>query len=102
MEFGEVLPWIFLVLLAIWFFSRPTESQPHNLQRVERKIDYLLKHFQLDPEEAASISLSEEVIALIRSGEKIAAIKQLRKETHLGLKEAKEAVEQYQQSRHGT
>jgi hypothetical protein len=100
MDISEILPWVFLAFFAFWIFARPRDSEPYNLARLERKIDYLLRHFQLDPREAASIPFSDEVIALIKSGEKIAAIKQLRQETHLGLKEAKEAVEQYQQSGH--
>lgn len=41
-------------------------------------------------------SLSEAVVAAIRQGRKIEAIKLLREETGLGLKESKEAVEAYE------
>jgi hypothetical protein len=96
MEMNEVLPWIFLALFALWSVSRSRDSEIGNLSRLERKIDYLLKHFELNPKEAADVHLSAEVIGLIKTGKKIAAIKQLRKETQMDLREAKEAVEQFE------
>jgi hypothetical protein len=83
-------------VVAIWSFFRTKESRPPDLYRLERKIDYLLRHHEIDPKEAETIPLSDEVIALLQAGKKIAAIKKLRQETRMDLREAKEAVEQFQ------
>jgi len=96
METREVLPWVLLFVIAAWSFLRSKETKPPNLSRLERKIDYLLRHFEIDPKEAEAIPLSVEVIALIKGGKKIAAIKKLREETLLDLREAKEAVENFE------
>jgi ribosomal protein L7/L12 len=60
------------------------------LARIERKLDKLLDHFQL---EAADDGLAE-VRQLAASGRKIEAIKKYRELTGAGLAEAKAAVEQ--------
>lgn len=59
------------------------------IARVERKLDLILGHLgvqQDDPE-------LERVVALVRDGQKIQAIKAYREVTGAGLKEAKDAVE---------
>lgn len=75
------------------------------LLRVERKLDYLLKHYGADddtialigeghdPAKIAQAALEREVLAINATNGKIAAIKHLRDQTHLGLKEAKDTVE---------
>src|SRR4051812_46924941 len=71
------------------------------LARVERKLDALLKELNIaytDP--AGPEGLSEEVRRLADDpAQKIAAIKLHREQTGLGLKEAKDAVEAYQDRR---
>jgi ribosomal protein L7/L12 len=59
------------------------------LGRVERKLDLLLKHAQIDLAAVAD----REATALVRSGSKIQAIRAYRELTGTGLAEAKEAVE---------
>ncbi|MCX4576369.1 ribosomal protein L7/L12 [Streptomyces sp. NBC_01571] len=59
------------------------------IARVERKLDLILDHLgiqQAEPE-------LEQVVALVRDGRKIQAIKAYREFTGVGLKEAKDAVE---------
>ena len=53
--------------------------------------------FADDASVGSSSEPSGEVISLIQSGHKIQAIKRYREETGLGLKEAKDAVERYEQ-----
>ena len=66
----------------------------HRLKRLEKKLDLILKHLQIEfidePE-----ALSEQTRLFADQGEKIAAIKQHRNETGVGLAEAKQAVEDY-------
>ena len=67
------------------------------LARLERKLDAILRHLNVphvDP--ASSEGLSEEVKALANdSAQKIQAIKLLREQTGLGLREAKDAIDAY-------
>lgn len=50
------------------------------------------------PAPPPEVAISEPVQALIRQGNLIAAIKQLREETGLGLKEAKDAIEAWRRA----
>jgi hypothetical protein len=72
-------------------------SDAARLRRVEAKVDLILKHLGLEykgPETPGG--LSEEVKALADDpAKKISAIALHRKQTGLGLKEAKDAVEAY-------
>ena len=68
MENREILLWILLFIFAGWSFLRTKESRPPGNPRLERKVDFLLKHLEIDPKEAAAISLSVEVIALLKAG----------------------------------
>ena len=75
------------------------------LLRVERKLDYLLKHYGADddtiarigeghdPAKLAQAALEREVLAINAAHGKIAAIKHLREQTQMGLKDAKTTVE---------
>jgi len=69
----------------------PLESK---LSRLEGKVDVLLKHAGItyDPYK----NLSDEVIRAVQQGEKVQAIKHYRAETGVGLKEAKEFIEEVQ------
>ena len=87
-----ILGALFLFVLSSMFRNR--ESGTVEVGRLERKVDYLLKHFDLDPREASAIHASAEVMALVQSSNKIGAIKQLRRESHMGLREAKEVVDE--------
>ncbi|MDG2130994.1 MAG: ribosomal protein L7/L12 [Fuerstiella sp.] len=67
------------------------------LSRLDRKVDVLIQHLDVDiPEALAKYGLSTTVAELADEGKKIEAIKVHRKETGVGLKEAKDAIEAYQ------
>ena len=67
------------------------------LNRLERKVDFLLRELNLlEREEAALLDFDPdltEVSALVRQNRKIEAIKLYRELTGAGLKEAKEVVD---------
>jgi ribosomal protein L7/L12 len=58
-------------------------------RRLERKIDLILNHLGVDPNQGAN----EKVMELLKAGQKIQAIKLYREQTGAGLKEAKDYVE---------
>jgi ribosomal protein L7/L12 len=78
-------------------FASLRSTDATRLVRLERKLDAILRHFNIaytDP--ASPEGLSEEVRKLADDpAKKIQAIKLLREQTGLGLKEAKDAVEAY-------
>jgi ribosomal protein L7/L12 len=66
--------------------------------RIERKLNLLLRHGGIDPEQA--VPLSDRVKAIANDpGQTIEAIKAYREETGAGLAEAKDAVERYVRTR---
>ncbi len=68
---------------------------------LEQKVSFLLKHLGLEAQAAGSAPQLDEVQALLVQGRLIEAIKVYRERTGLGLREAKDAVEQMQsQLRH--
>ncbi|MGN9755770.1 ribosomal protein L7/L12 [Streptomyces sp. SD31] len=83
---------LFLVLAAfagiITIQSRISRTD-QRVARVERKLDLVLDHLGLQADEPRM----DEVLALLRNGKKIEAIKVYREITGEGLKEAKDAVE---------
>lgn len=95
----------FLILAGIVaFFAggavalRPSDQS--RLKRLEKKLNLLLKHFEIeDPDLVTVNGLTAEVRQLADAGQKIEAIKVHREQTGLGLKEAKDAVEAYLDSR---
>jgi ribosomal protein L7/L12 len=82
---------VLIGVLAIWAIV--TRSQAA-LDRVERRLNLLLRHFNIDA--APGSPLSERVKGLADDpARKIEAIKVYRDETGAGLAEAKAAVEAY-------
>ena len=66
----------------------------YRLGQLEQKINFLMKHLGLEAEYAdASRTDMDDVVALVRRGDKIGAIKLYRDKTGVGLAEAKKAVE---------
>lgn len=80
---------VILVLVFVSLFTRGAGDSPR-LRTVERKLDLLLKQLGVDPNEG----LDEQIQQLVKSGQKIEAIKLYRMQSGLGLKEAKEHIEQ--------
>ena len=81
-----------LVLFAgLRYHLNTIERRTALIARVDAKLDLLLKHAGLtyDPYEKVSASVMEAV----KAGRKIEAIKRYRKETNVGLADAKEYVE---------
>jgi large subunit ribosomal protein L7/L12 len=75
------------------------DDELRRLRTLENQVAYLFRHLGLDPADAvptASGELAPEVVALINSGNKIQAIKAHRERTGLGLAEAKDAVERFE------
>jgi ribosomal protein L7/L12 len=75
-----------------------TESQIIiRLNRLERKVDFLLRELNLVEKEEATLPdfgpVLTEVAELVRQNRKIEAIKLYREMTGVGLKEAKEVVD---------
>ncbi|MHC4444116.1 MAG: hypothetical protein ACYTBZ_12450 [Planctomycetota bacterium] len=94
MDIMELIVWGLLLVFIVWSSVRLKETvNPTDVFRLERKIDYLLKRFDIDPKEAEATRPSVEVIDLIKAGKKIGAIKKLRQEARLTLREAKEIVD---------
>jgi hypothetical protein len=87
-----IAPSIVLVgVLAVWGIVSRTQTR---LERVERRLNLLLRHFHIDP--SAGSPLSDQVRALADDpARKIEAIRVYREETGAGLAEAKAAVEAY-------
>jgi len=87
-----IAPSIVLVgVLAVWGIVSRTQTR---LERVERRLNLLLRHFNIDP--SAGSPLSDRVRGLADDpARKIEAIRVYREETGAGLAEAKAAVEAY-------
>jgi ribosomal protein L7/L12 len=64
------------------------------LARIERKLDLVMQHLGLHDYAPTAPDPLAEVRHLARQGKKIQAIKVYREHTGVGLKEAKDAVEQ--------
>ena len=80
--------------MALFDFS--TKSDPAaaaRLVRVERKLDLIMQSLGLKYEDVNTLSPAAQAAA--RNGNKIEAIKLHREATNCGLKEAKEAVEEW-------
>jgi hypothetical protein len=77
---------VFGLLLMAYFLSPKAEG---NNRRLERKVDLILKHLGIDPNQG----VDEKIMELVNAGRKIEAIKLYREQTGVGLKEAKDYVE---------
>ena len=85
--------WISMAALALAIFVVMAQGRiEHSLSRSERKLNALLRHFDIDAAEA--LGVSDRVKDLARDPSKrIEAIKAHRAETGAGLAEAKDAVD---------
>ncbi len=77
-----------LILLSLWSSGASGENL-RRIKRIERKIDLILGHLGLDPNQG----VDQQVLELVKAGRKIEAIKAYRELTQVGLKEAKDYVE---------
>ncbi|MEU6134438.1 ribosomal protein L7/L12 [Nocardioides sp. NPDC047086] len=93
MDVIGVVALVGLVLLYFTIESSATRTRTElsrRMNRLEDKVDLLLKHAGL---EEPPLPRQDEVVALVRAGKKIEAIKVYREATGAGLVEAKNAVE---------
>jgi len=84
--FWLVLGTFVMVLLSMF---RNSSSVANGNSRLERKVDLILKHLGIDPNQG----VDEKIMELMKAGQKIEAIKLYREQTGVGLKEAKDYVE---------
>ena len=93
--------WIAVIVIifggssAAYAFFRLADAS--RLRRIEEKLNLILKHLELEYKDPATPgALSDEVKALADDPtRKVAAIKLLREQTGLGLKEAKDVIDAY-------
>jgi ribosomal protein L7/L12 len=85
------------IVLVVALLTRAGRGSTNDakLRRIDRKIDMLVQHLGIELPETVVSGLSTEVCNLADAGRKIDAIKVHREETGVGLKEAKDAVEEY-------
>lgn len=85
---------ILVVVINVAFKLIELASSVRTLNRVEAKLDLLLKqaNIKFDP----YANLSREITDAVRAGQKIQAIKLYRQESGAGLKDAKDFIEEYQ------
>src|SRR4051794_32302455 len=93
----EIIAVIVAALVVTWLISarlNQMAKQIASISRIESKLDLVLKQagIEYDPYK----NVSPKVIDLVKAGKKIEAIKTCRAETGVGLKEAKEYVEELQ------
>ena len=77
------------LLVALLGLIRRSPGARDN-RRIERKLDLILKHLEIEEVDA---EVDERIRALLKSGDKIEAVKLYRDLTGVGLKEAKDYVE---------
>jgi ribosomal L7/L12-like protein len=88
----DVTFWLVLALFIVVLGSSWTSTGSNNarlLGRLDRKVDLILKHLGIDPNQEVNL----EIMELMKAGQKIQAIKLYRQQTGAGLKEAKDYVE---------
>ena len=89
--------------LAIWNADGMDNAEYARLREririLEAQTAHVYRHLGLDPEAAVpapSNDLDPEIVQLVNSGKKIHAIKLYRERTGLGLKEAHDAIEAFE------
>ena len=88
--FDDAVFWLSLGTLIVVLLSLARNSSTTSTNdRLERKVDLILKHLGLDPNQG----VDEKIMELMKSGQKIQAIKLYREQSGVGLKEAKDYVE---------
>ena len=85
--------WLLVAALIGYVVGRLSKpAQDDRLTRIDRKLTMLTEHFKLkwDP----TVGVPEEVLAKIRAGSKVEAIKLYRELTGRGLKESHDLIEE--------
>ena len=82
------LGYVFGFAVSGWLASERDHAISARVNVVERKLDLIMDHFEIDYDPGVM-----EIDSLIASGMKIEAIKRYRELTRVGLREAKDAIE---------
>lgn len=86
----------FFILIMVFFYiliSSSINSLTRKLDRVGRKLDFLLDDRDISGSVDIPKELEIELLDLIRSSKRVAAVKRLREETGLDLLEAKNYID---------
>lgn len=82
----ELIIALLLIILGILIGS-PNSSE-YKIKYIDKKLDRIMKHLGIE-----EINIDEELKDFLAEGKKILAIKRLREETQMSLKESKEYVD---------
>lgn len=77
-----------LLILIIAILVSPPDSSDFKINHMDKKLDRIMEHLGME-----KMNIDEELRELLAEGKRIPAIKRLREETGMGLKEAKEYVD---------
>jgi ribosomal protein L7/L12 len=94
-DIALVIILVVLAIAAVQWLGLSIQKQLGGISRLDAKLDLLLKQAGLEFDPYKNVPSS--VIDAVRRGNKIEAIKNYRAATGVGLKEAKDAVEEIQQ-----
>ncbi|MEQ8145642.1 hypothetical protein [Streptomyces sp. OP7] len=78
-----------VVILGVASIQTRQSRSDRRVARVERKLDQVMRHLGLDEE----VPREDEILALVRDGKQVQAIKLYREATGADLVEAKQAVD---------
>ncbi|MBT3164620.1 hypothetical protein HTV80_16090 [Streptomyces sp. Vc74B-19] len=78
-----------VVILGVASIQTRQSRSDRRVARVERKIDQVMRHLGLDEE----VPRKDEILALVRDGKQVQAIRLYREATGADLVEAKQAVD---------
>ena len=93
-DIALVIILVVLAIAAVQWLGLSIQKQLGGISRLDAKLDLLLKQAGLEFDPYKNVPSS--VIDAVRRGNKIEAIKNYRAATGVGLKEAKDAVEEIQ------
>ncbi|MEV5417452.1 hypothetical protein ACWDN6_05535 [Streptomyces albogriseolus] len=78
-----------VVVLGVISIQTQLTRSERRVARVERKLDAVMRHLSLEEE----VPRRDEILALVRDGKQVQAVKLYREATGAGLLEAKQAVD---------
>ncbi|MGA5571379.1 hypothetical protein ACPCIX_22925 [Streptomyces pseudogriseolus] len=78
-----------VVVLSVASIQTALSRSERRVARVERKLNQVMRHLGLEEE----VPRRDEILALVRDGKQVQAIKLYREATGAGLAEAKQAVD---------
>lgn len=95
----EIVVLVLVILGILLQLLLKSGDNDKNWRRIERKLDAIIKHMCIEIPDGLQ-NISEETKRLAEDpSRKIEAIKRLREETGMGLREAKDLIEEYQRTK---